>query len=315
MLKEKEVLVSPMTNEWSPELAKYFSRGELPSFLPEFLLMDLDGTFLDPNKRISQATRRTLQEFWQSPEAKLFRLGICTGRHYANLVNSVLPIFREKRPKDLHIICGGAAIIDSLGNTLVERRLDSDLVKELAQGAEERGAAFGFGQGKVFYCDPKMKEHREKAFPDVTYDLATGLNSWSTSLLVISQLNPEVENFVGSLSQINEIEAKRMIGYSGLPYYDITRAGVNKHTAMLELAELLNIPKEKVAGIGDNLNDLELLQQVSWGIAMANAKPEVQEAAPLILNYSNAEDGVAKLIQALQKAYRLQSLLETEREK
>jgi Cof subfamily protein (haloacid dehalogenase superfamily) len=314
MLKEKEE-TGLTRSKWAPELAGFFSGEELPLFLPEFLLMDLDGTFLDPEKKISQKTSQILQEFWQSPEANRFRLGICTGRSYANLVNSVLPIFREKRPNDLHIICGGGAIIDSLGNTLVERTMGSDLVKALARGAAERGAAFGFGQGEVFYCDPKMKAHREESFPDVKYALAEELSSWSTSLLVISGLNPEVDAFIENFDQNGEIVAERMTGYAGRSYYDITSAGVDKRSAMKKLAEIVNVPEKKIAAIGDNFNDLELIEGLPWGIAMANAKEEVQKAASLTLNYSNAEDGVARLIQALQKAYRLQSLLETEREK
>jgi hydroxymethylpyrimidine pyrophosphatase-like HAD family hydrolase len=62
------------------------------------------------------------------------------------------------------------------------------------------------------------------------------------------------------------------------------------------LARLLDIPIAQTMAIGDNLNDLELLAGAGIGVAMGNARPEVQAVARYITG-SNAEDGVAMAIE------------------
>ena len=58
---------------------------------------------------------------------------------------------------------------------------------------------------------------------------------------------------------------------------------------------------DRIVAIGDNLNDLEMLQNAHTGVAVSNARPEVLEKADLIIG-SNEEDGVARyLLNAFMK--------------
>ena len=62
------------------------------------------------------------------------------------------------------------------------------------------------------------------------------------------------------------------------------------------LGEMLGIPKESIMACGDGDNDVHLLREVGFGVAMANAQPQVKEAADYI-TASNDEDGVARAIE------------------
>ena len=54
--------------------------------------------------------------------------------------------------------------------------------------------------------------------------------------------------------------------------------------------------REDVIACGDGLNDLSMICYAGLGVAMANAQPEVKEAADAV-TLSNDEDGVAEVIE------------------
>ncbi|HEY8742006.1 MAG TPA: HAD hydrolase family protein, partial [Chloroflexota bacterium] len=60
--------------------------------------------------------------------------------------------------------------------------------------------------------------------------------------------------------------------------------------------ETLGIAREEVVAIGDNLNDLDMVQYAGLGIAMGNGAPAVQQAAGWVCP-SQADDGVAVAIE------------------
>jgi hydroxymethylpyrimidine pyrophosphatase-like HAD family hydrolase len=61
------------------------------------------------------------------------------------------------------------------------------------------------------------------------------------------------------------------------------------------LAEMHRIPREQVAAIGDSYNDLDMLQYAGIGVAVANARQEIKEAASIVTE-SNLNNGVAVFI-------------------
>ena len=58
------------------------------------------------------------------------------------------------------------------------------------------------------------------------------------------------------------------------------------------------VPTERIAAIGDEINDLSMISNAGLGIAMANAATRVREAADQITE-SNNEDGVAHAIERM----------------
>ena len=64
---------------------------------------------------------------------------------------------------------------------------------------------------------------------------------------------------------------------SSRKYVEILPKGVNKATAVLELAKYLNIPIEQWIAVGDGMNDLEMLMCVGFGLAVEDAEPKLLE--------------------------------------
>ena len=68
-----------------------------------------------------------------------------------------------------------------------------------------------------------------------------------------------------------------------------------------KLCEYVGVTREKLAACGDGYNDIPMIEYAGLGIAMANAKDPVREAADVI-TLSNDEDGIAA---ALEKYFGL----------
>ena len=77
---------------------------------------------------------------------------------------------------------------------------------------------------------------------------------------------------------------------------EVNAEGVHKGMALLKLGEIFGISREEIAAFGDGSNDTRMLETVGMGVAMANAMPEVKEAADRLAD-SNDEEGVARFIE------------------
>ena len=61
------------------------------------------------------------------------------------------------------------------------------------------------------------------------------------------------------------------------------------------LLNKLHIQKEDVIGIGDNVNDKEMIENAGLGVAMGNSSPEMKAIADVVVSDNNSE-GVAEVI-------------------
>lgn len=73
-------------------------------------------------------------------------------------------------------------------------------------------------------------------------------------------------------------------------------AGVNKWTGIRRLCDAWGIDPQRTVAIGDEVNDVDMLRNAGLGVAMGNARPEVQSAARVV-TASNEECGVAQLVE------------------
>ena len=92
--------------------------------------------------------------------------------------------------------------------------------------------------------------------------------------------------------------------FSNPNYLEVFKEGTDKAGGLLELGALLGIATGEMAAIGDGENDLAMLRSVGLGIAVANARESVREAAAWVTS-SNDEDGVAAAILRMRREGRL----------
>ena len=101
----------------------------------------------------------------------------------------------------------------------------------------------------------------------------------------------DIRQFLERMGGLNIVNG----GYNNLEF---NKAGVDKSLGIRYICELLDIPMEAVAAVGDSENDLEMLRQAGLGIAMGNALDSVKAQADAV-TASNEEEGVALAVAAI----------------
>lgn len=79
-------------------------------------------------------------------------------------------------------------------------------------------------------------------------------------------------------------------------YTEISLKDVDKWNAIEYLANKMNISKDEIIAIGDNINDKEMIENAKVGIAMGQSTPVITEIADFVTSNNN-EDGVAKALE------------------
>lgn len=85
---------------------------------------------------------------------------------------------------------------------------------------------------------------------------------------------------------------------SAAHFLEFVHLDASKGNAVKGLAEQLGIKQEEVMSIGDNGNDLSMIEYAGCGVAMGNAIPEIKAAADFV-TLTNNEGGVAHVIRKL----------------
>ena len=80
--------------------------------------------------------------------------------------------------------------------------------------------------------------------------------------------------------------------------YDIVNINVNKWLGILKMIEHFGISKEETATIGDGENDIEMLSNSKFSVAMGNAKDHVKKHAKYVTTHID-EDGIANAFKHL----------------
>lgn len=120
------------------------------------------------------------------------------------------------------------------------------------------------------------------------------------SKIVFGDIN---ENNIEKLKQvIKNIPAAKNFDFvrSEKFLYDILQKGIDKGSALLKIAEILGIQKERTIAIGDFNNDIGMIKTAGVGIAVSNASDDAKKAADIV-TVSNDENAVAKVISDIDK--------------
>jgi Cof subfamily protein (haloacid dehalogenase superfamily) len=133
------------------------------------------------------------------------------------------------------------------------------------------------------------------------------LNNIPLRVRTLEEVGPSVAlpkvMFVGDKEDIDrtelllpeKIKARNEIMRSTPHFLEFLHPEASKGNAVMDLAARLGIAREEVMCIGDNGNDLSMIEAAGCGVAMGNAIPEIKAAADIITSTNN-ENGVAEAI-------------------
>ncbi len=274
---------------------------EIP--IPQAVLTDIDRTLLNDNRQLSLKNTETIKNYLieRQQNPNLPRLGLCTARHPATLINTVLPIFAELAPESLHVVCDGAMLINSKAEVLWQEAISAPIVKKICTDIESLGASFGFGSGDAFYCGRLFYGERQgtELIKYLPAEQIEDENKWLTSLICLNHLNQAAEIYAQGLSKEDfNLSEKVLSTFNHQPYYNLSLAGISKAKGLKKWADYYGLRAEDTMMIGDGSNDVEAMKD-TIGIAVANAEPAVKEVAKIVLDRSNDQDAIAWLLQEI----------------
>ena len=80
-------------------------------------------------------------------------------------------------------------------------------------------------------------------------------------------------------------------------YLDISALNVSKGSAINVLSNYYQCPIENIIAVGDQLNDIAMIEQAGLGIAVKNAVDELKDCADFVTEYTCKEDAIAYVIE------------------
>lgn len=252
------------------------------------ILFDVDRTLIPPNREIFPEIPVLIQKLTKMGIAT----GLCSGRGYASLVTTFMPLFPES---SMHILAGGSLVISNTGTVLWQQTIDQATIKELLELIKQTESVAIFMKPDAQYAHGKtltaLLQHPWNP-------IAKELEAMSPEGVGLVYIAKPSEKIAAYLSNHPKLSFKDMMSNQGHQYYDITAKGVTKAIAMEHWSTIAKIPLSKTIGFGDSTNDFEFLQQCGFAVAMGNADSEIKHIAKRVIG-TVQDKGLPKYVESI----------------
>jgi len=265
--------------------------------------IDIDGTLLDPHFQISERNLVALR----AAHDRGIEIMLATGRRH----DYALPVAHELGIPAWLISSNGALVRSSTGETFYADRLPATVARKLILHMDQYRA------NAVLTFD---RQGHDALILEQNHTLNRSISRWieknSAHIQYVSPLeealieDPIQAMYCGTVEQmkaaqerlaearfIDEITVLRtQYDYRDLCILDVLNRDCTKGHALRRWAEHYKIPREQIMAIGDNYNDLEMLEFAGLPVIMGNASEELRQSGWRI-TASNAESGVAAALE------------------
>lgn len=269
------------------------------------LLADVDGTLVTKEKILTDRARAAVQNLHDAG----IRFAITSGRPPLGMKTIVEAL---KLTEPIAAFNGGLFVYPDF-STLEENVLPTAIVRAVIQTIAAHHLDVWIYRGKDWFVHERHGPHvdREewtvKFSPTVvsSYDalldnvvkivgVSDDLNAVAKCEIDVQQaFSPHVHCQAGASSG----GGKQVSAARSQPYYlDVTHPRANKGAVVDRLSQLLGIPRQEIATIGDMPNDVPMFERSGLSIAMGNASAEVQQQAQYVTT-SYEEEGFANAVE------------------
>lgn len=238
------------------------------------LVCDMDGTLLDSRRQVSRQNMEAIEQFVHEGG----KFTVATGRTERSVQQ-----FPYNLPINAPVIVYNGALIYDLSSDkpLWSSCLSKEaygLVKEIYEEFNGIGIEVFHGGDAYFLqeneeTDKHLERERLTVHRTAIYEVPQPwykvILAWEPSLL------PQVEKFLK-----DKMEFTRNV-YSEPQFLELLNKNTSKGCALEQLASLMDQGDFKTIAVGDNLNDMELIETANVGIAVENAHQQLKSAANL----------------------------------
>lgn len=268
------------------------------------LAIDMDGTLLRDDKTIAGEDVDAIR----LAASRDIAVTLSTGR----LTTGALPTARELGLSTPLICADGSVLVDvSTGAYLEQRSIRREHAERAVLTLFEHGLTPYVFMADAIHCEEAGE--RQRAFVDtwtremVVHASLAGASLWQQPEGVAVTLGIGDQGSVARASEHlsarhgDELDTVHFtLGGSSVWGVRSLRRGCDKGQMLASLARRMALPRERVAVVGDWLNDLGMFEYAGRSFAMGHAPPVVRAAATHVLSAtSHAGGGVAEAITAL----------------
>ncbi len=259
------------------------------------MAVDMDGTLLNSENQITPVTEAAIK----SAMVAGLKFTLCTGRPLQGVLRYVTQL-----GLDCPIITYNGAMIVHSGSkeVLFSQNMDTDEARKVWKIVDKAGmSVFVWSAGELFARAPREKvafyEEITKTGAKEIADFEELVQRGITKMLWYDE--PEVlDQWVKDLQ--SEGLEKTTFTKSRAYFLEFFSAFTSKAVAMEKLGEYYGIDKSEMIAVGDQTNDLPMIEYAGLGVAMGNAVDAVKAVAGYITD-TNENDGVAKVIEKFIK--------------
>ncbi|MCT4612474.1 MAG: HAD-IIB family hydrolase [Clostridia bacterium] len=255
---------------------------------------DLDGTLLNKNKELSEATRKFLEE------NNKFLIVPTTGK----ILSRTKELFKDVKGLEYIIAVNGSIIYDVKNDEIIhDMPMEKDVCLKLLKMTKENTKRITIctknkwirsmekdikGQPHLFYVDD-IEKHIEVLDENI-YRLNIHLKGKDEKLYKTYKKEAEDLGCHAYITRKSDDTPKKLV---------VIRKDVSKKRALSKVLELEGIKWEEVIAFGDNQNDKGMLMQVGRSVAMKNAPSKIRDIVDFVTEDTNDEDGVVKYLNSV----------------
>jgi len=253
--------------------------------------VDLDGTLVVDAHKISQRNIQAVRAARQQGVT----VAIATGRPHT----SAEEFARRLGLHDVPIISFNGAMVRRLGQSaaILQAPIAPDMASDIVRYCIGNRYHMHYYLGDVMYVTrmshwAHLYQSRTGVEPVHAGDMRR-FDGQAPSKVLVCVAGDTAEDV---LREGQQRYGDRLLVTRSMPeYIEFLSADAGKGKALAWLADHLDIPMEQTMGMGDMLNDLELVQMSGFGVAMAHAQEAVKQAARYVTQ--SGPEGVGEAIE------------------
>ncbi len=264
------------------------------------LALDVDGTLLDRSGTLLPSTAAAVA---RAAEAGI-RPILCTGRRYRR----AMPV-AEQLGINAPIVCNSGAIVKNPADHRTLWRADLDpataaTLIDLFQAHRQPIVSYTDRDPALadFLVCPRHTNPYLVDYVDQNSGHSEYAADWTAEPLfhvcAVGPLDP-MRGFQGTilaaLADRVRVFVQRGARYMGV-MCEVIRRDAGKWSAVLHVAEQWGIAPDEICAVGDDVNDLTMIEGAGLGVAMGHAPPEVLAVADHVTG-DHDHDGVAMLVE------------------
>jgi len=271
----------------------------------KLIVTDIDGTLVNDNGELGFESKKLVKE--------LMKLNVMVSLATGRLHSAVTDISKELSLNGYIISLDGALIKNSVDDkTIYESYLRTSRVKKAIALSEENLI-------NIVLCHASSIYYTEN-----NSVIPTLLSKYGASYTKVDSYSDYISGTLEIVcssdmkDSIKKMEEKFSFPYTfgcntsyfrskkneNIFYLEIRKAGSSKGKAVIRILKHLSIKPTQAAVIGDWYNDITMFETKAVKVAMANAIPELLNAADIVTAKSNKEDGIAEFFEMVLKSKR-----------